>query len=295
MKHFYQLFRQLVLLALVVGCQPADSSPAANPQTPPGAISLLAWNVESGGADPSVIAEQLKHLGGYDVYALSEVSPDDFEIHAAALGSNYQSIESKTGRSDRLQILFNTDRFELVRKQEMDHYRDYILNNETRTHRSPLMVHLRQRDTGVEFLVVANHLARGNEDLREKQAIGLREWARDQTLPTITIGDFNFDYDFPTEKGNEAFVEMMRDNVWLWVQPEEFIDTNWADSDGDGNDNYPHSMLDFAFVAGPAKTWNPTCRVIVRDGDFPDTQQTSDHRPVELIVTPPDSAGKTSE
>ena len=68
---------------------------------------------------------------------------------------------------------------------------------------------------------------------------------------------------------------MMRDNVWQWVKPEEWIDTNWA---GDRNnprvDRYPDSMLDFAFVAGPAREWNPKCRVIVLPGDFPDDGDT---------------------
>ena len=36
------------------------------------------------------------------------------------------------------------------------------------------------------------------------------------------------------------------------------------------------------FVSGPAKRWDPKCRVIVRPGDFPDNDKTSDHRPVEL-------------
>lgn len=145
---------------------------------------------------------------------------------------------------------------------------------------------LRERDTGVEFQVMVNHLARSNEELRNGQAIGLREWARDQTLPTIAIGDFNMDYDFPTERGNEAFVEIMRDDIWQWIEPEEFIDTNWYDPDGDGIDNFPDSMLDFAFVAGPAKDWSPACRVIVREGDFPDDATTSDHRPIELRLKP---------
>jgi len=46
-------------------------------------------------------------------------------------------------------------------------------------------------------------------------------------------------------------------------------------------------MLDFAFVAGPAKEWTPVCRVLVRDGDFPDDKTTSDHRPIELKLTVP--------
>jgi hypothetical protein len=46
-------------------------------------------------------------------------------------------------------------------------------------------------------------------------------------------------------------------------------------------------MLDFAFVASAAKELECKCRVIVRDGDFPDDDATSDHRPVELIVQVP--------
>ena len=73
-----------------------------------------------------------------------------------------------------------------------------------------------------------------------------------------------------------------------WVRPVELIDANWSDPDGDGNDNYPDSMLDFAFVAGPANDWNPVCRVIVREDDFPDDDTTSDHRPIELRLTIPE-------
>jgi hypothetical protein len=80
------------------------------------------------------------------------------------------------------------------------------------------------------------------------------------------------------------FTEMLRDNVWQWVRPEELIDTNW--SDPDGLDNFPGSMLDFAFVAGPAKDWQPANNVIVRDGDFPNNAATSDHRPIELLLAP---------
>lgn len=116
----------------------------------------------------------------------------------------------------------------------------------------------------------------------------MREWARDQSVAIINIGDFNMDFDFRSQNGNDSFVEMLKDNVWQWVRPVEFIDTNWSDSDGDGNDNYPDSLLDFAFVAGPAKDWNPVCKVIVRVDDFPDDDTTSDHRPIELRMTLPE-------
>ena len=64
------------------------------------------------------------------------------------------------------------------------------------------------------------------------------------------------------------------------------IDTNWSDPDGDGKDNFPDSMLDFAFVAGTARNWKPECRVIVQENDFPDGPKQSDHRPIELVLEP---------
>ena len=71
-----------------------------------------------------------------------------------------------------------------------------------------------------------------------------------------------------------------------WVEPEKLVDTNWSDRDDDEVDDYPHSCLDFTFVAGKAKLWHSRSRVIVRDGDFPDDDKTSDHRPVELVTLP---------
>lgn len=151
-------------------------------------------------------------------------------------------------------------------------------------HRSPLVARFRGKQSGVKFLFVTVHLARGNAKLRTEQARGLREWAWDQQLPVVAIGDFNMDYDFATGQGNEAFAELQEGEVWEWVRPAELIDTNW--SDDNGTDRYPDSMLDFdfAFVAGAASAWDCECHVIVRPGDFPDDERTADYRPVELTV-----------
>ena len=151
------------------------------------------------------------------------------------------------------------------------------------------MAHLKDRATGTEFLVMVNHLARGKAEIRQKQATMLVDWARDQTLPVFALGDYNFDYVFKTRKGNPAFSNMLKDNIWRWVEPVELIDTNWYDNprNPDGVDDYPGSILDFAFVAGSAKDWKSTCRVLVRKGDFPDDKTTSDHRPFELTIVKP--------
>ena len=246
-------------------------------------VRLIAWNVESNGNDPSVIAEQIAQFSGCGVLCLSEVDSRNLERYAGALSGQYRAVNGETGRSDRLQIIVNTERFELLESREMAQYGEYLLNKGN--HRSPLYVRLKDRRLGHEFIVMTNHLARGNAEFRQAQAVGLREWARDQSVGVIALGDFNMDYDYRSMKGNKAFDEMLRDHVWSWLKPVEFIDTNWADRDGDGKDNYPDSMLDLAFLAGGAKDWEIECKVIVRPGDFPDDASTSDHRPIELRLS----------
>ena len=44
-------------------------------------------------------------------------------------------------------------------------------------------------------------------------------------------------------------------------------------------------------MAGAAKGWDAKCSVVVRPGDFPDDQTTSDHRPVSCVIDVPQSAG----
>ncbi|MFT5526562.1 MAG: endonuclease/exonuclease/phosphatase family metal-dependent hydrolase [Pirellulaceae bacterium] len=290
-----QHFHFALALIVMVGCDPPDKPMAAPPPTPTpppsvtsepadGSLLIVGWNVESGGNDPEVIAAQLKTFAKADIFCLSEVHPNSLQIYEAAMPTDFGAVNTKTGGGDRLQILFNRNRFELLEEKELHIYGDHKLNDGN--HRSPLYVRLKDRDSQLEFIVMTNHLARGKAEIRKQQAIGLREWARGQSVPVVAVGDFNMDYHYEQQKGNEAFAEMLRDNVWHWVRPSEPIDSNWADRDEDGKDDYPGSVLDFAFVAGAAKEWKAVCNVIVRDGDFPDDDKTSDHRPVELHLTP---------
>ncbi len=251
-----------------------------------GQILMLSWNVESEGAEADTICKALTKLNAedrYDVIALTEVLPEDFGKFSLAMGDHYKYAHSKSGRNDRLQILYNENKFEKVRHFEVDKV------NISGRYRAPLVVHLKERKTQasaneVEFLVMVNHLARGKEKIRQQQATLLVEWAREQNLPVFALGDYNFDYVFATEQGNPAFVNFMRDNIWRWVKPMEMVDNNWFDNpkEPDGKDDYLGSMLDFAFVAGPAKDWKSSCQIIVRENDFPDDEKTSDHRPYEL-------------
>lgn len=252
--------------------------------------SILHWNVESGGNDPATVADQLVELGQYDVIGLSEVEvPEAYEQSLSKKWPDrYQWIRGLTGANedredDHLWIAFNADKFDLVNSEEMKEVGGFVFDDGH--HRVPLYVRLKDKNNGQEVVFIMNHLARGNKNFRQAQARTLREWARTKSNPIVAIGDYNLDFVFKTQKGNKAFDEFMKDDVWTWVRPEPLIDTNWSDRDGDGVDNYIDSILDFSFVAGAAKTWHASSRVIVRENDFPDDDRTSDHRPVELILT----------
>jgi len=211
--------------------------------------------------------------------ALNEVNRRNVPTYNAALGDHFTAFTSQTGRADHLVILYDSKRFELLEQKEMERYRGHLLNNGT--HRSPIYVRLKERKSGLEFIFMTNHLARRDETLRQRQAAGLREWARDSDTPIIAMGDFNFDYSFKRQAGNQSFNVFMRDDVWEWVKPDPLIDTNWS---GGAKDNYPDSMLDFVFVANGAKSFESVCEIVVRPGDFPDNERTSDHRATRALI-----------
>lgn len=271
---------------------------------------ILSWNVESNRpgqppvSDAATIAAELKQLAAapatrFEILALSEVEPKTMEIFKAAvaegLGKPVDYVSSASGGfadTDSLILLVDTSRFEIADAMELHRYAGLKgnFNNDAAAQepgalraRSPLAVKLVSKTNSKSFWVIANHLARGEEDLRTEQAKMLRKWALDSTQPVIAAGDFNFDYEFKTEQGNAGFVAMMEGGTWTWLKPNPLVDSNWAD---DRNikerrvDRYPDSILDFVFVANEAKNWNGVSSVVVRPGDFPDSDKTSDHRPL---------------
>lgn len=251
-------------------------------------VRVIQWNIESGGNSPAVIAEQLLELPSSHIYALSEV--DQNEVYEAALDDRWPNrfgyVRGFSGRGydradDRLWIAYDKVRFDAIASYEL--LQGTTVDVYDGRHRAPLVVQLKDKVSGRQFLLVQNHLARGNADFRQQQARGLREWAQVSELPIVCVGDFNFDYEFATQRGNSGFDEFMRDDIWTWVKPQELIDSNWYDGDRDGVDDYEGSILDFCFVSPLAADWDAECRVIVREGDFPDDDTTADHRPMELV------------
>ncbi len=281
--------RQSILVAvalLLAGCTRTPNSLPAVSTPNPAPLQIVSWNVESGGAKPNVIAKQLAELPPCQIFALQEVDGDDIGRYGdairAAHGKSFRYLASYTGDRDRLMIAFDDDRLDLIESRELFEFGDRVLNNWR--HRSPLVCLFRDTTTDEQFYFVTVHLARGDEKLRTTQAKGLAAWAATNGKPTIAAGDFNFDYNFDDQKGNEGFDAMLADGTFTWAKPAKLVDTNWCDDDRDGTDDYPNSCLDFAFTANMPAGTKATTEVIVREGDFPDDNSTSDHRALWVRV-----------
>lgn len=235
----------------------------------------------------------------FSILVLSEVEPvtvDRFQSAAAeGLGTSVDFVTSASGGfgdTDSLMLLVDSTKFEIRDALEIHRHGGLKgnFNNPADASepgalraRSPLAVKLAFKSNSATFWVIANHLARGEADLRTEQARMLRQWAMDSHEPIIAAGDFNFDFDFKTQQGNPGFQAMLEGDTWTWLKPDPLVDSNWSDDrqiKGRRVDRYPDSILDFVFVANDAKKWNGVSTVVVRPGDFPDSDKTSDHRPL---------------
>jgi hypothetical protein len=81
-------------------------------------LTVVGFNVESGGANLNVLASQIEELADVDLWGFSEVQDSAWERQfreAAAIGENasFNSIFGTTGGADRLQIAYDSDHLEL--------------------------------------------------------------------------------------------------------------------------------------------------------------------------------------
>ncbi|MCI0377170.1 MAG: hypothetical protein L0215_06175 [Gemmataceae bacterium] len=237
-------------------------------------LKVIGYNVESGGAKPEVVKVRIEEADGIDLWGLSEVQNDaaaaTFQTAAEVgeMGSPmFKRIVGTTGGADRLVILYNETRLEKLSHEELHGI------NPGGSFRSPLVARFRIRDGKQELLFMVNHLARGNASARHKQAQLLNQWAKAQTLPLVAVGDWNFDWgvidgDVHHDKGYD---NLIANDVFRWVRPPILVKTQ---------DSGHNSVLDFVFVVGAAKSWLGSSEIIVKQGDFPNNAETSDHRPV---------------
>lgn len=248
-------------------------------------LTVAGFNVESGAANPNVIAEQIGPLDGIDLWGFSEVK-NSTEARAFERGAEdgesaaFESILGTTGGEDRLLIVYNSDRLERVASGEL-----HELNIGGNV-RAPLWARFRLKPSGPELIFMVNHLYRGNTAGRHAQAQGLRSWAQSQTVPVIATGDYNFDWHFQTGDTNHdrGYDLMTEGGFFRWVRPPApLVPTNCS---------FHRSVLDFVFVSGAAQGWQAESEILFPESSYcPDTPSTSDHRPVlarfDLVGEPP--------
>ncbi|MGF1495894.1 MAG: endonuclease/exonuclease/phosphatase family protein [Elainellaceae cyanobacterium] len=245
----------------------------------PNEITVVGFNVESGGANPEIIARQhIAPVRGADLWGFSEVQNQDWLTAlnrgvAAGERTAFETILGTTGEGDRLAIAYSTRQLQVVGHTEL-----HELSFGGRV-RAPLVAHFRLRDSEQELLFMVNHLYRSDGDRRHQQAQALNRWAQAQTLPIIAVGDYNFDFDVAggDQGQRDAGYDLMTQaGVFRWVRPQTLTATFCSE-------RY-NSILDFIFVAHDAAAWSVrSSEVLYADspaGYCPDTRATSDHRPV---------------
>ena len=282
-QRVYRFFTAVVLLL-------AFSSGALAQQ--PITLRVVGWNMEGNGkASTSRLEKQLGAKQGVDIWGLSEVRKEFVEKFrkGAAKGENakFAAILSESGGRIRLAIIYNKDKLKLLGSSELF---DLFDLQPSSLLRAPLVAHFQGIQSKQEFLFMVNHLASGNAETNTTQAKALVTWIREQTLPVIAVGDYNFRLNIRTGKARSGWKIMKQ--AWFELEPLHRIATFQRPFSG---------VEDFIFIGNRDKAvgWTGVSQVLRRANDtpakgtFPDTNKDTDHRPVEARfsfspVQPPD-------
>ncbi len=282
----------LLALLSLLACPPPvndDTSNGDDTGTPdtapvgPATLTVVGFNVESGDSDVFTVAELVEGVQGEHIWGFSEVQNSDWArtFQQAARDADaelWSNVVGSTGNADKLSVVWNTDHYEMISWKELHDI------NVGGTARAPLVAHMKHRASGLEFQFMVNHLWRTQESSRHEQAQRLQDWALEQALPVVAVGDYNFDW--RVDGGNVdhdlGFDYMTAENAWRWVRPDPMERTQCSGW-GEG------SVLDFTFVAGAAQDWEATSEVLAPSDycDFEDDQQ-ADHRPVAATFVLPE-------
>ncbi len=281
-RHALLALALLAAMLLLAACRRTPATVAPGGPTD-GCFSVVTWNVGLDDADTRTIAAQLAAIDGVDLWLIQEARTNDAPraLEAAAeLGqdANFRYVAGATGGDVRLLTLYNANRFRRLDAFEVDAI------DTTGSARASLVLHLRDRISDVEFLLMNNHLYRSRTGERHLQAALLNAWVQLQPLPVLAGGDYNFDWEAigGEAKHDRGYDLLTANGLWEWERPKVLLPTQCTDT-------WPcsyQSVLDFIFTAGDARAWWIETEILVRPGDFPDTPRTSDHRPVRAEVCP---------
>ncbi len=236
-------------------------------------IRTIGWNVESQNADPDSIAARMAEMDGVEIWGLCEIDNSWVSTileKVEAGGTDFDTIMGTTGRNTwLLLIIYNTEKYELISSSELPIYQNGYP-------RWPLVGHFRVSNTGNEFLYMVNHLYRDSADKRWAQSDSLNAWGRDQVLPVIAVGDYNYDWD--VDEGDSlhdsGYDRLTKDGVFAWVKPDSPAATYYS-SDLDSC-----CVLDFIFISWHLRLGKSGSEIRVFQNDFADSAFMSSHRPI---------------
>lgn len=245
------------LLALC--CVPAMAAP----------LTVVGFNIDSGGASDHVISLQLKESLGVDLWGLGDVWDSGDWLRRLREGaqsgenSEFGQVLGETGGDSRLLVLYRQSRLERVGQEEI------LAARASSRQAAPLAVRFRL-DGGEEFYFLVANLV-GNDERRSDQARAIAAWAELLDAPIIAVGTFNFGVADDGAGGDKA-LELLKAAGWKWARPETLVGTS-CDSRG--------FVQDYVLLAGGASEWGYRAATMYPQSNYcPDDERTSGHRPV---------------
>ena len=260
------------------------SCPFSTPESayyPSSQFTVESWNVESIDPDPHMAALHIAETEGVHLWGLCGVRNEWWaELFRDAAVEDEQremtGILSPTRGSDRLLILYDPGRFDLIRYFEFG-WSDEPWHKPDMALRPSLVAQFRHYPTGQEFFFMVNCL---HPKWTAQQVDKIAKWAGRQSLPVIAVGTYYFQYNLGPEPlrcdGQAGLSSLLADGVFQWVRPEELVTTY---------DSPFNTIEDFVFVANAAGTMYGQSRIVVGPDDFTARPTHGAHRPVRATFT----------
>lgn len=268
---------------------------AVHAEAQPEEYRAIFWNMHSGNSDAEFLGDQMAAKGDVAFWGLSEVlnqaAVDDFvaALRAQHSGVQFVSKISEEGGADQLAIIYRADQLTAVPYSGTatvddlgDHFFEVDSINVGGTIRPALGIQL-QSPSGQDVVVLVNHWkccgGSSNRERRRQQAIQMNAFAgATPGIPIVAGGDFNIPLDSRGQTDG-AFLTLMQ--MWEYREPAQ----------DDVGTFRSGSVLDAVFVANRVQGWESSTSIRRRTGNavattetFTDTNQTTDHRPLLLLV-----------
>tara|TARA_R110002074_G_scaffold147623_1_gene298597 strand:- start:281 stop:1123 length:843 start_codon:yes stop_codon:yes gene_type:complete len=247
-------------------------------------LTVVSFNVESDrDTDPAKVADDIARISSsasVDLFGLAEVQNEAdagiFQKAADRDGGRFRYLLAKHGNEDRLAILYNYDALEFLDVSELERFPGS---------RKALVGRFRHKAAGLEFLFIVNHFNRGDIERRRRQASLIRDWVLDQPLPAVLVGDYNFDFDPKTGRGNSAFEIFVAKSGLDWLQPQ-CVAAGSCPATGTQCDSRYNSISDFVFIADKRRGWPGVSDILLQRADYCERERNgyADHRPVLGLI-----------